>query len=852
MLSDGAGFADAQVAQGFRFPGTGSVIVPDSNALDLGILTLEGWISLEAKPAERFTIATKGFPTQAVENYGFYVTDSGLLFETFNDGPRQVQSANVSFSADASHHVAVTVNGNMISFYKDGKLVSQHPQPFSLRPNSLPLRIGNGNPRINQLSGIIDELSIYNRPLSATEIASIFTAGSDGKIKLSPVEWISPRGGNWTDITNWSPGVVPNSASVLVRFGNRVVTNASINVDIDAKVGAMVFQNAERSYSLTATGDSVLILEGYAIIDVAAGSHTIGVPITGIDGLNKSGPGTLTLTGANSYSGTTHIAAGSLIVQNRELPGDFIDVASGATLRLRQFVNYQLQPNQTLSGSGDVILEHSFSNTDLIVTPTSAVRGSLSIQADNVVNSGLVAPGFSPGIIKIDGDYTQENDGVLEIEVGGLQPGTQHDQVQVTRFASLGGRLEVPIIDGYVPRLNDEITFLTAEEVSGRFGALFSPNFASISPDLAMRVLYGPNNVRLVFAAPTSTIQFNPANAMADWSDVRTWSTGAVPGTAHIINVTNTTGGDQRVDVETQNAFTHQLSVSGGKSRVTVGITNGLSLSATSGVTIGSNGTIELDDGNLVSTAVAVQEGGLLSGNGTVVGNLVVGGPSGFRDARLSPGFSVGHVDVQGDYEQGATGTLLIEVEGPDAGEFDTVSVSGEATLGGTLVVDASAMTMPTAVGASIEVLSAGSVAPGSEFASVETLGGEGIYFAPMYTATSASLDSHPVGDMNRDFALNGDDVPEFALALRNPLAYRARRGLFGSQSGNMDGANGLDFSDIDDFATALEMAGMANAMAAVSAALLAVPESNTLWMAMVALIAGHGLGRRRFRPQPP
>jgi hypothetical protein len=513
-------------------------------------------------------------------------------------------------------------------------------------------------------------------------------------------------------------------------------------------------------------------------------------------------------------------------------------------LTFRQFVNYQLQPHQTLTGGGLVRLEHTFSNTDLLVTPTSAVRGTLTFRADNVINSGLIAPGFSPGIIKIDGDYTQENDGVLEIEVGGLTPGTEHDQLQVTGNASLGGRLEVPIIDGFVPEVNDEITILTAAEVNGRFGALFSPNLAEVSPDLAMRVLYDqPSNVRLVFVAPTSAIQFNADAPTALWSDASTWTTGAVPGTAHIINVTNTVGGDQRVDVENQNAFTHQLNVMGGKSRVTVGVNNGLSLSATTGVTIGANGNIELDDGNLVSTAVAVQNGGLLSGNGTVVGNLIVGGPSGFQSARVSPGFSVGHLDVEGNYEQQVSGTLVIEVDAPD--EFDTISVSGEAMLGGTLLVDASELDMQMP-GTSIEILTAGSIADGSEFASVETIGGDGIYFAPTYSGTSASLESFPLGDMNRDFALNGDDVPEFALALRNPFGYRARRGLFGSQSGNMDGVNGLDFSDIDDFATALEMAGVQNATAAIQAALLNVPEPATVVQAMFLMLGAYGTHRRR------
>ena len=709
------------------------------------------------------------------------------------------------------------------------------------------MQIGNNAPYSDPFHGVIDELSIYNRPLSSSEIASIYNAGSDGKMKLAPHEWISTTGGNWTDTSRWNPDVVPNSANRFVRFGNSISANANINLNVDATIGAIVFQNANRSYSLTAGSGNELTLAGVAVIEVGPGSHTISAPIIGTSGLTKSGPGELTLSGAKGYSGTTHVAAGSMVVQNQALPGDTIDVSLGAILTFRQFVNYQLQPNQTLTGAGLVRLEHTFSNTDLLVSPTSAVRGNLIVRADNVVNSGLIAPGFSPGIIKIDGDYTQENDGTLEIEVGGLTPGEEHDQLQVTGFASLGGRLEVPIIDGFEPQLNDEITILTATEVEGRFGALFSPNFASVSPDLAMRVIYEPAQVRVVFAAPTSAIQFNSDVPNALWGDVSTWTTGVVPGTAHIINVTNTVGGDQRVDVQNQNAFTHRLNVAGNKSRITVGVNNGLNLSATTGVTIGANGVIELDDGNLVSTAVAVQNGGLLSGNGRVVGNLVVGGPSGFQDATVSPGFSVGHLDVEGNYEQQATGTLVIEVEGDGDGEFDTISVTGEAMLGGTLLVDASAMEMQMP-GTSIEILSAGSVAEGSEFDSVETVGGDGIYFAPTYSGTSTSLESFPLGDMNRDLALNGDDVPEFALALRNPLGYRARRGLFGSQSGNMDGTNGLDFSDIDDFATALETAGLQNALAAVNAALLGIPEPATILHAILFMCCGCGWNARRGR----
>ena len=50
-LVGGAGFADAHVEQGFHFPGTGAVNVPDSSALDRAFLTMEAWIAPEMLPA---------------------------------------------------------------------------------------------------------------------------------------------------------------------------------------------------------------------------------------------------------------------------------------------------------------------------------------------------------------------------------------------------------------------------------------------------------------------------------------------------------------------------------------------------------------------------------------------------------------------------------------------------------------------------------------------------------------------------------------------------------------------------------------------------------------------------------
>ncbi|HSM23341.1 MAG TPA: autotransporter outer membrane beta-barrel domain-containing protein, partial [Anaerolineaceae bacterium] len=102
--------------------------------------------------------------------------------------------------------------------------------------------------------------------------------------------------------------------------------------------------------------------------------------------------------------------------------------------------------------------------------------GTLS---SNLVNGGTVSPGNSPGIITVDGDYTQESDGFLEIELGGDVAGTDYDQLQVTGAASLNGNLNVSLIDGFMPSNGDQFLILDAESLSGTFTTINLPTLSN-------------------------------------------------------------------------------------------------------------------------------------------------------------------------------------------------------------------------------------------------------------------------------------------------------------------------------------------------------------------------------------
>jgi len=80
-----------------------------------------------------------------------------------------------------------------------------------------------------------------------------------------------------------------------------------------------------------------------------------------------------------------------------------------------------------------------------------AVYGNAEFVGGNVINAGYIAPGGSPGSITINGDFVQESDGELQMELGGSVPGEDYDQLVVNGTATLGGRLRLLFPDGAFP-----------------------------------------------------------------------------------------------------------------------------------------------------------------------------------------------------------------------------------------------------------------------------------------------------------------------------------------------------------------------------------------------------------------
>ena len=129
----------------------------------------------------------------------------------------------------------------------------------------------------------------------------------------------------------------------------------------------------------------------------------------------------------------------------------------------------------TLLNNGLLVVDGMAQAT--MIDNSAQLRGGGIITAD-VLNSGLLAPGpdgSGTDILTIEGSLTLSPAGTLEIELGGMTPGTEHDQVIVEGLATLGGALQVINLPGLVLNPGDAFTILMADQINGSFADLLLP-----------------------------------------------------------------------------------------------------------------------------------------------------------------------------------------------------------------------------------------------------------------------------------------------------------------------------------------------------------------------------------------
>lgn len=91
-------------------------------------------------------------------------------------------------------------------------------------------------------------------------------------------------------------------------------------------------------------------------------------------------------------------------------------------------------------------------------------HGTLVTQG-SFTDHGTITPGSSPGILTIEAaSYTQAADAVLELEIMGLIPGSEHDQIIINSpDAVFNGSLRLVFLDDFAPQQDDVFEFIIGD-----------------------------------------------------------------------------------------------------------------------------------------------------------------------------------------------------------------------------------------------------------------------------------------------------------------------------------------------------------------------------------------------------
>jgi T5SS/PEP-CTERM-associated repeat protein/autotransporter-associated beta strand protein len=218
----------------------------------------------------------------------------------------------------------------------------------------------------------------------------------------------------------------------------------------DASTDLTVYSENSLILKLAATGTHAFFIDSSRTGTVAA----VLSDSTSGGTLAKLGEGTLTLSGANTYTGKTTISAGIMkLTSSGSLASSLIDVQSGATFDVSAKSNYSLATGKTLTGSGTIV-------------------GKLSV-------SGIHAPGDLIGIETVKGNYSLL--GQLQIELAGTTAGSGYDQVlqsgTTAYTTTLGGTLALDWT-GFGGSTDSTKLWILKNDTAGRLSGRFS-NYAN-------------------------------------------------------------------------------------------------------------------------------------------------------------------------------------------------------------------------------------------------------------------------------------------------------------------------------------------------------------------------------------
>jgi autotransporter-associated beta strand protein len=357
------------------------------------------------------------------------------------------------------HHFAVVRSGATLSLYLNGALVGSDSNfTLALNQNS-PLVFGGHTDTTalytaRWLDGRLDELAVFDAALAAPEITTLASGMSvrhfgglsaTGTLSLTTAPttyiWSNPTAGvvlPWSNGDNWTGGSPPvGSRGTLVEFltgqtlaGGAVTANrdlpgtlvlnqltlagtASAAASVTLAGGGITFLNngvTNPGVTLTATSGAGFTYDIVTPLTLGAdttfgGTGNAGLRVSGaIAGpgkLVKSGTGTIVLTGANTATGGSTIAAGTLQLGGDTATGELGggEVLNNATLRFDRTGTLNV-PN-AIGGTGNIYIDCPLNAGVIVFGGANSFAGNVTVNSGalRITNSTALGDGVKAVIL---------------------------------------------------------------------------------------------------------------------------------------------------------------------------------------------------------------------------------------------------------------------------------------------------------------------------------------------------------------------------------------------------------------------------------------------------------------------
>ena len=312
-----------------------------------------------------------------------------------------------------------------------------------------------------------------------TNIATITSAGA-----------FSISGRTYTTVGN-----LTNNGALTVGAGSKFVVNGNLtNFSGTTLKGG--------TYAITGT----LQFNGANIVNNAASITLTGASSKIVDQTQANALANF----ANNMAGATFATAGtkSFTTAGALANAGTVKVGKGSTLTVGANKSYtQSAGTATVDGTFGVTGAGQFNLN------AGSVFGNGGTFTGNVVSGATFNVGdavLKAGELGITGAYRQSAAGSVAFDIGGLTADTLFDQFNITGAATLGGTLNLDLINSFIPTIGSTFDIMNFASKTGSFATI---NGTAINSSEHFQVVVNPTNITLdVVSGPSASQTTNFAS----------------------------------------------------------------------------------------------------------------------------------------------------------------------------------------------------------------------------------------------------------------------------------------------------------------------------------------------------